>query len=96
MILLVLVHRPLLLLYNLKEMLGAMSEKRNIVVLIDCQSVLDVASGRAELDRYRLITEMRELKSAIRAKRGLHMAWLPSHDKVPTGKKEKWVENSPY
>ena len=48
--------------------------QNNIVVLIDCRSVNDLASGRAQLDRRRLITEIRECKSAVRAKHDLHIA----------------------
>ena len=40
-----------LLLNSLKEELGAMRQRRNIFILTGCQSVLDVASGRAVLDK---------------------------------------------
>ena len=45
------------------------------------------------LDRYRLIEEVEEFRCAGKTEHELHMAWVPSHGNVPTGKRETWVEN---
>ena len=83
------------LLNSLKEEeLGAMRQRRNIFILMGCQSVLDVASGRAVLDIYRLIEEIEEFRMAVKSQHDLHMAWVPSHGNVPTGKRETWVEST--